>query len=213
MRFLWSQVKPFVRGKILFSPDTPAARKIINKINSTFQSFERVKELAAAWTENYSQVVSEVLLDPANQKFLKDFFTSEQNGNLLDLLLQQQVKPQSRQQFNMTDIRETLANFFSGNFRFSHSAAFFRNLINEYFSQTWEKSLESLDKLAVNLTGYLSCVEMDKFEPVETEQMMVKRGLELIGHNKFWAGLVFIDFNKGSSGRKKCLLHIYLGGW
>ncbi len=25
--FLWEQMKPFIRGKILFSPDTPATRK------------------------------------------------------------------------------------------------------------------------------------------------------------------------------------------
>jgi hypothetical protein len=29
IRFLWGQVKPFIRGKILFTPDTPASRSVI----------------------------------------------------------------------------------------------------------------------------------------------------------------------------------------
>jgi hypothetical protein len=29
IRFLWSQVKPFIRGKILFTPDTPASSSVI----------------------------------------------------------------------------------------------------------------------------------------------------------------------------------------
>ena len=30
IRFLWGQVKPFIRGKILFTPDTPASRYSLN---------------------------------------------------------------------------------------------------------------------------------------------------------------------------------------
>ncbi len=31
IRFLWGKVKPFIRGKILFTPDTPASRSVIHK--------------------------------------------------------------------------------------------------------------------------------------------------------------------------------------
>ncbi|KAH9366403.1 hypothetical protein HPB48_002671 [Haemaphysalis longicornis] len=50
MRFLWRQVKPYVRGKILFAPDTPATRRIIQKVNETFEPLNRLKTLAQRWT-------------------------------------------------------------------------------------------------------------------------------------------------------------------
>ena len=44
--FLWGQMKPFIRGKILFSPDTPAARRIMSAVNATFSPIEGVRRYA-----------------------------------------------------------------------------------------------------------------------------------------------------------------------
>ena len=41
--FLWGQMKPFIRGKILFSPDTPATRRIMGAVNATFSPIEGVR--------------------------------------------------------------------------------------------------------------------------------------------------------------------------
>ena len=35
-RFIWSILKPYIRGKILYTPDTPATRRLVSIVNETF---------------------------------------------------------------------------------------------------------------------------------------------------------------------------------
>ena len=66
-----------------------------------------------------------------------------------------------------------------------------------HFSEIWKNSLDTLDKITQNTSQYLECFEIQKFEPVKDEKALGKRGLELIGTNQLWAGLVFVDFKEG----------------
>ena len=50
-----------------------------------------------------------------------------------------------------------------------------------------------------NISAYFECVELDKFVPVKNEDELVDRGLKLMETNRFWAGLVFVDFKDGSA--------------
>lgn len=50
-----------------------------------------------------------------------------------------------------------------------------------------------------NVSKYIECVEMDKFEPVDSEDELVEQGLKLMETNKLWAGLVFMDVKDGQS--------------
>ena len=56
-----------------------------------------------------------------------------------------------------------------------------------------------MDQISQNTSQYLECFEMQKFEPVDNEIALGKRGLELIGTNQLWAGLVFVDFKDGKA--------------
>ncbi|KAM7286419.1 ATP-binding cassette sub-family A member 7 [Ixodes scapularis] len=50
-RFVWRQLKPFVRGKILFAPDSPATRTLVRKVNATFEATDRVMVMARRWSQ------------------------------------------------------------------------------------------------------------------------------------------------------------------
>ena len=41
-----------------------------------------------------------------------------------------------------------------------------------------------------NISTYLDCFELEKFEPVDSEEQLSKRGLELLETNQLWGGLV-----------------------
>lgn len=34
LRYVWSTVKPLLQGKVLYAPDTPAARRLIKEVKS-----------------------------------------------------------------------------------------------------------------------------------------------------------------------------------
>uniref|UniRef100_A0A8C1ZWV5 P-type phospholipid transporter n=1 Tax=Cyprinus carpio TaxID=7962 RepID=A0A8C1ZWV5_CYPCA len=57
-RIVWSSVKPFLMGKILYAPDSPAVRQIIKNANTTFEELERLRNMGRAWEEVGPQVWS-----------------------------------------------------------------------------------------------------------------------------------------------------------
>lgn len=69
--FLWDQMKPFIRGKILYTPDTPATRRLMNSVNATFGPIEDMRRLTKVWIDTYAERVSGLFLDRENQDFIK----------------------------------------------------------------------------------------------------------------------------------------------
>ena len=119
IRFLWSNIKPFIRGKILYTPDTPATRyefhikqcpvlnlfivyirKVIAKINETFGIFTQFKSFLSNWNSNYSETARTILLNEDNQRFLRELFTSDEGGilNILGNLSEKGSKSQTEKQ-------------------------------------------------------------------------------------------------------------------
>ena len=68
--------------------------------------------------------------------------------------------------------------------------------------------MDNLDQITQNTSQYLECFEMQKFEPVDNETALGTRGLELIGTNQLWAGLVFVDFKEGEELFKNHITHV-----
>lgn len=46
---------------------------------------------------------------------------------------------------------------------------------------------------------FLQCVNLDKLEPVSTEEKLVNESMSLLDNRKFWAGIVFLDVQPNSS--------------
>uniref|UniRef100_A0A4W6E0C7 P-type phospholipid transporter n=1 Tax=Lates calcarifer TaxID=8187 RepID=A0A4W6E0C7_LATCA len=51
LRNIWSTFKPLLLGKVLYTPDTPAARLMVKEANSTFHALAMLKELVDMWDE------------------------------------------------------------------------------------------------------------------------------------------------------------------
>ena len=70
-----------------------------------------------------------------------------------------------------------------------------------------------------NISTYLDCFELEKFEPVDSEEQLSKRGLELLETNQLWGGLVrtssiavqcLFSLRKCSKCLLRCLLDLLL---
>ncbi|GFR78322.1 ATP-binding cassette sub-family A member 1-like [Elysia marginata] len=48
---LWAYLKPIMRGKILYTPDSPTIREIIREANATFETFAKVYEVSKMWAD------------------------------------------------------------------------------------------------------------------------------------------------------------------
>uniref|UniRef100_A0A8D2Q0U7 P-type phospholipid transporter n=1 Tax=Zosterops lateralis melanops TaxID=1220523 RepID=A0A8D2Q0U7_ZOSLA len=50
-RIIWRALKPLLIGKILYTPDTPAVRKVMSEVNRTFQELGVFRDLGGMWEE------------------------------------------------------------------------------------------------------------------------------------------------------------------
>lgn len=75
------------------------------------------------------------------------------------------------------ELKLTLQEYFSGN-----------------YSERWEETFDTIDRVAKNVSTYLSCFDFNKFVGFNSEHELEKEGINLIGDNKLWAGIVFPDF-------------------
>lgn len=59
--------------------------------------------------------------------------------------------------------------------------------------------IKSLSVIAVCvLVCLLQCFDLDKFEAMASESVLVERALKLLDQEKYWAGVVFTDLDSGS---------------
>ncbi len=177
--FLWGQMKPFIRGKILYTPDTPATRRIVSTVNATFAPIEDVRRLTQMWIDTYSERVRGLFLDKENQEFIKNLFTTDVEDGFLDLLLNNNFTKALNEQgavqlMNETELKASLQDYFVGN-----------------YSELWEENFDKIDNVLTNISMYLSCFDFNKFVPVRSEEELEVKGMKLIEENKLWAGLVF----------------------
>uniref|UniRef100_A0A8C0FTL6 P-type phospholipid transporter n=1 Tax=Bubo bubo TaxID=30461 RepID=A0A8C0FTL6_BUBBB len=50
-RIIWRALKPLLIGKVLYTPDTPAIRKVMTEVNRTFQELGVFRDLGGMWEE------------------------------------------------------------------------------------------------------------------------------------------------------------------
>ncbi|XP_060886982.1 phospholipid-transporting ATPase ABCA1-like [Labrus mixtus] len=179
LRVIWSTFRPLLQGKVLYAPDTPAARLIVKEANSTFNALAMLKELADSWDElgprvwdflqNSTQVnaVRALLANPVfaialNQRLGGTAWTAEQLENFL-----YNGPPEDRPP-GMPP-------------------------------QDWRDMYNTTTQMLKLLSKFLGCLDLNKFEAASDEGLLVTKALELLENDTFWAGVVFENLEPDSS--------------
>lgn len=170
MRFLWGQVKPYVRGKILFAPNNVATRRIISKVNETFEPLNRLMKLTQRWTVDIApKLVHWLSNNSARLEQVKKLSTSEG----LEAFFVAGEK---------TGTKATVEEL--------PQAAQAQSVL-EWLLSDWDGRIERINKVAQEMYHVFECFEMDRFEGFPSEEALMPRGLTLMRENKLWAALVF----------------------
>ncbi|XP_075891700.1 phospholipid-transporting ATPase ABCA1 [Nelusetta ayraudi] len=177
LSFFWNTVKSLLQGKVLYAPDTPAARLIVKEANGTFDALARLKELADLWDE----------VGPWD--FLQD---SPQVNNLRALLADPTFAASLDQYLNSTGLSAALlANFLYNGEPEERPAG-----MPPY---DWRDVYNATTQALKLLSNFLGCLDLNKFEAVPDEGHLVNRALELLDSETFWAGIVFENLQPNSS--------------
>lgn len=84
---IWSILKPYIRGKILYTPDTPATRRLVSIVNKTFEPVDKIRLLAQDYVEKYASRIRQVLFNPDTQDMVKDIFVANGTNSFFDTFL------------------------------------------------------------------------------------------------------------------------------
>ncbi|XP_071314730.1 phospholipid-transporting ATPase ABCA1b isoform X1 [Trachinotus anak] len=171
-RMIWQALKPLLMGKILYTPHNPATQRVIHEVNRTFQELGVFRDLGGMWEEMRPKVWN--------------FMENSQQMDLIRTLLKNNVTASFfHAQLSNTDWTVAdVSNFLSkqaADPRPPGSAV------------TWREVFNETDQAIMSISRFMECVNLDKLEPVSSEERLVNQSMVLLEDRKFWAGIVFPD--------------------
>ncbi|MCJ8749017.1 hypothetical protein PDJAM_G00171320 [Pangasius djambal] len=178
LRLFWSSLRPLLQGQILYTPDTPFTRQVMAEANSTFNALAKVGELADTWLENKDEIWN--------------FFQNSTQINTLRALLQNPLfSAVLDQQLNGSRLSSALIE----NFLFNGDE---KDRPAGMPAFDWRNIFNTTSQIARLIKQVMGCFNLDKFQAMASESMLVEQGLKLLDQEKFWAGVVFTDLDAGS---------------
>ncbi|XP_069013979.1 retinal-specific phospholipid-transporting ATPase ABCA4-like [Embiotoca jacksoni] len=172
-KIVWNSVKPLLMGKILYTPDSPAVRKILKSANTTFEELERLRDMAKAWQEVGPQLWA-FFQNSVQMNMIRDTLRNPTVMHFVDNSLEET-------EFTSRDILNFLHNGPEEKRETGKPNFDWRNIFN------------ITDQIIRMFNQYGECVSLNKFVPHTDESEMIHQALYLLGENKFWAGVVFMD--------------------
>ncbi|XP_016422506.1 ATP-binding cassette sub-family A member 1-like isoform X1 [Sinocyclocheilus rhinocerous] len=177
-RMIWRALKPLLMGKILYTPHSPATQKIIHEVNKTFQELGILRDLGGMWEEARPKVWN--------------FMENSEEMDLMRTLLRNNATASffsaqlAGTQWSVEDVTRFLSKHSEDTC--PHGTAF-----------TWRDVFNEMDQAIMSISRFMECVNLDKLEPVSTEEKLVNESISLLDNRKFWAGIVFLDMQSNSS--------------
>ncbi|KAM9329361.1 phospholipid-transporting ATPase ABCA1 [Gastrophryne carolinensis] len=172
-RMVWRALKPLLVGKILYTPSTPATDMLMSEVNKTFQELGVFRDLGAMWEEVRPQIIT-FLESSKEMDLVRTLLTNKGSKQFLD------------HQLNSTGwTSEDISRFMAKEPTEAEdvSGAMY----------TWRDALNETDRVVLTMSRFMECVNLDKLEPMDTEDLLIGKSMELLHERKFWAGVVFVD--------------------
>ncbi|XP_044219098.1 phospholipid-transporting ATPase ABCA1-like isoform X2 [Thunnus albacares] len=171
-RMIWQALKPLLMGKILYTPHTPATQRVIHEVNRTFQELGVFRDLGGMWEEMRPKVWN--------------FMENSEQMDLIRTLLRNNVTARffHAQLANTDWTVADVSNFLSKKAQDQQPPG---------SALTWREVFNETDQAIMSISRFMECVNLDKLEPVSSEERLVNQSMVLLEDRKFWAGIVFPD--------------------
>ncbi|XP_041118415.1 ATP-binding cassette sub-family A member 12-like [Polyodon spathula] len=172
----WVFIKPMLLGKILYTPDTPETRAIMEKSNVKLQQLGELKMYAQDWIDatklifEYAQMLEKILpllLRSLQNPFVQHFVKLQTNINMNDIL-------------NMLQTYSNLTKMLEEN----------------------QKVMDQLTVLSQLMLNLSSCVNFNRNQPVSSIAEMNAMAKELLKTKELYASIIF-KMPPKSSRRKR----------
>ncbi|XP_033990287.1 uncharacterized protein abca12 isoform X2 [Trematomus bernacchii] len=161
----WAFLKPMLMGHILYTPDTPATRAIMEKANSTLNEFANLRKYSEDWIESSNYLVKSAVLLSQTLPMLQN--------SLGNSFVQRFIEMQT--DINVDTMKETLSNF-------SNITAMLEK--NKHIMD----QVTTLSTLMVNLS---SCITFDRYRGYDTADELNAAAQHLAKNRDLYASVIF----------------------
>ncbi|CAF1365146.1 unnamed protein product [Adineta ricciae] len=178
---IWPLIKPLLMGKILYAPATPVSNAIIAKVNKTFEELDKIHQFAKAWVNS-----------PLN---LTALLGDLQNTNNIKKVLSNQF------------FQELFSNIIGMN---SYDIQSITSMLDNFSGEANADVLKNVEAIMKQFSDYLPCIELNRFEALQTENELVERAKELHRNRMVIAGIVFSNLNSSNPNANFLPPHIHI---
>ncbi|XP_028846573.1 ATP-binding cassette sub-family A member 12 isoform X2 [Denticeps clupeoides] len=161
----WAFLKPMLLGQVLYTPDTPLTRAIIEKSNGTLHQFGELKLFAEEWLQSSAYIMQSAQL-------LNQTLPMLQNS-LSNMFVQNFIEAQTN--IDVAQMRETLKSF-------SNVTELLER--NKFIVQ----QITTLSSLMMNLS---SCVNFDRYKAFGSAEELDEQAEILAQTRDLYASIIF----------------------
>uniref|UniRef100_A0A7N6BK81 ABC transporter domain-containing protein n=1 Tax=Anabas testudineus TaxID=64144 RepID=A0A7N6BK81_ANATE len=169
----WAFLKPMLMGQILFTPDTPVTRAIMEKANATLQEFADLRKNSEEWIETSNYIVE-------SSKILGNTLPMLQNS-LSNSFVKNFIEMQT--DIDVDKMKETLGNFSNLTAMLEKN----KHILNQ---------ITTLSTLMVDLS---SCIKFDRYRGFDSADELNTVAQELAKNRDLYASVIFKSLSTSST--------------
>ena len=164
LSYVFKMVKPFLVGKVFYTPVNTVTEQLIKEANKTFDHVGMILRVISQLNASRDQIFQN----------LSDFFEDPNNSN------------NTKTKLIMDVISQSSGN---GTLNFANDPFYSNN--PKPGEDNWQQLFNSTFDFIEQINNYTQCYMVDKFQGIESESRMEAKAKDLIYANKIWAGFVF----------------------
>ncbi|XP_065818444.1 glucosylceramide transporter ABCA12 [Labrus bergylta] len=173
----WAFLKPMLMGQILFTPDTPVTRDIMEKSNATLQELADLRKYSGEWIESSKFIIKSAQILSHTLPMLQNSLGNSFVKNFIEM----------QTDINVGKMKETLSNFSNMTLMLEKN----KHML---------KQITTLSTLMVNLS---SCVKFDRYRGYNSVEELNADGQELAKNRDLYASVIFKLPKDSNSSRKR----------
>uniref|UniRef100_A0A0S7EWI0 ABCAC n=4 Tax=Poeciliopsis prolifica TaxID=188132 RepID=A0A0S7EWI0_9TELE len=161
----WAFLKPMLMGQILFTPDTPATRAVMEKANATLHELANLKRSSEDWIESSNYIIKSAELLSSTLPMLQNSLNSHFVKNFIEM----------QTDINVDSIKETLGSFSN---------------ITEMLHKN-KKILDQISSLSNLMVKLSSCIKFDRYRGYDSADELNTVAQELAKNRELYASVIF----------------------
>ncbi|XP_053295252.1 uncharacterized protein abca12 isoform X4 [Pleuronectes platessa] len=161
----WAFLKPMLMGKILFTPDTPITRDIMEKANATLQEFANLRKNSQDWIQSSNYIVNSAEMLSNTLPMLQSSLSNSFVKNFIEM----------QTDIDVGKMKETLSGFSNMSVMLEKN----KQILNQ---------ITTLSTLMVDLS---SCIKFDRYRGYDSAEKLNHEAQELAKDRNLYASVIF----------------------